>query len=190
MKITGIILLGLSLVASCNQQEGENTDILVETTVSEPPGSEQQEPAFFVDMAGDTIFRITKTASEWQSELSSEEYRVLREAGTERAFTGDLLKEKRPGAFVCAACGLELFDASTKFESGTGWPSFYQASDPTHVGEEQDRSHGMVRTEVLCNRCGGHLGHVFRDGPAPTGLRYCINAVSLDFVPQSEGGQD
>lgn len=127
--------------------------------------------------------RVQKTASEWKAQLTDLEYNVLREKGTERAFSGELNTEKRKGKFVCKGCGHDLFSSETKFDSGTGWPSFYKIDNPIGVGEVVDNSYGMARTEVLCNYCGGHLGHVFNDGPAPTGLRYCINSASLDFVP-------
>ena len=130
--------------------------------------------------------KTKKTESEWKSELTPEEYRVLREKGTERAFTGEFYEHKERGMYVCAACGQELFSSEAKYESGSGWPSFYQPVDKEKVGEETDRSFGMVRTEVHCSNCGGHLGHVFPDGPRPTGLRYCINSVSLDFQKQDE----
>ena len=117
-----------------------------------------------------------------EADLNEEERRVILRQGTEPAFCGGLLKEKRPGVFACRLCGLPLFRSSAKFESGTGWPSFYQPFDPDHIRELHDSSHGMVRDEIRCARCDGHLGHVFPDGPAPTGLRYCLNSVSLKFV--------
>ena len=136
---------------------------------------------FFVNSQGDTIYRVIKTEEEWKAELGQMEYYILRHAGTERPFTGDLLGNKKIGIYTCAGCGLALFESDTKFESGCGWPSYFQAIDPAHIIELQDSSYGMVRTELRCARCGGHLGHVFNDGPPPTGLRYCINSVSLNF---------
>jgi peptide-methionine (R)-S-oxide reductase len=117
--------------------------------------------------------------------LNAEERRVLLSRGTEPPFCGGLLKEKREGVFACRLCGLPLFSSEGKFESGTGWPSFYQPFDPDHIRHLRDVSHGMVRTEIRCRRCDGHLGHVFDDGPPPTGLRYCLNSVSLRFVEQA-----
>lgn len=130
--------------------------------------------------------KIEKTDADWRRSLSPEAYRVLREHGTERAFTSPLNDEKRAGMFTCAGCGKELFASDAKFESGTGWPSFYQPASGDAVGTTEDRSWFMRRTEVHCADCGGHLGHVFPDGPKPTGLRYCINGVSLGFRPDKD----
>lgn len=128
--------------------------------------------------------KIEKSNAEWQDELTSEEYHVLRERGTERAFTGEFWDHHGHGTYVCGACALPLFHSDTKFKSGTGWPSYYQPQSKENVGEISDQSHGWSRVEVVCNRCDGHLGHVFNDGPNPTGLRYCINSASLDFEPK------
>ncbi len=132
---------------------------------------------------------VAKSDEEWRRILTPPEYQVLREAGTERAFTGDLWDHHDDGVYVCAGCGLALFDSRTKFDSGTGWPSYFAPAAEAAVAEHSDTAYGMIRTEVLCNRCGGHLGHVFNDGPRPTGLRYCINSASLDFVPRAEAGE-
>ncbi|WP_421888886.1 peptide-methionine (R)-S-oxide reductase MsrB [Marinoscillum sp.] len=130
------------------------------------------------------IIPIKLADSEWRQRLSPEAYYVMREQGTERAFTGTYWDNKAAGTYVCKACDLPLFSSETKFKSGTGWPSFYEPLSKSNVGEEKDTSYGMARTEVHCARCGGHLGHIFPDGPKPTGLRYCINSVSLNFKPK------
>jgi peptide-methionine (R)-S-oxide reductase len=138
------------------------------------------------NISEDHMPRIVKSEQEWKRQLTDMEYRVLREKGTERPFTGKYHDHKEKGVYICAGCGNELFHSRAKFDSGTGWPSFYQPSSPDSVELEKDTSLFMTRTEVLCARCGGHLGHVFDDGPAPTGKRYCINSVALDFVAQEE----
>jgi peptide-methionine (R)-S-oxide reductase len=128
--------------------------------------------------------KMNMTEAEWRARLTPEQYHVLREAGTERAFTGKYEKNKLTGQYHCAGCGSPLFTSDTKYDSGSGWPSFTAPVDPEAVAEERDVSYGMVRIEVRCARCDGHLGHVFPDGPGPEGLRYCMNSASLDFTPE------
>lgn len=132
---------------------------------------------------------LPATEDEWRDRLGPERFHVLREAGTERAGTGELLGEKRDGTFVCGACGLPLFSSGTKYESGSGWPSFWEALDPDAVELVEDRMFGMTRVEVRCSRCHSHLGHVFNDGPRPTGQRFCMNSLSLDFEPFELAGE-
>ncbi|HFA50231.1 MAG TPA: peptide-methionine (R)-S-oxide reductase [Bacteroidetes bacterium] len=165
MKNTSLLFV-LLLFASCNQAQNAKS-----TTA----GSDTSE-------SSRNFQKITKSDAEWKAQLTAEEYHVLREAGTERAFTGEYWDNKKEGKYVCRACGFELFDSKTKFKSGTGWPSFYEPANEYCVGEIKDTKYGWNRTEVVCARCGGHLGHVFKDGPKPTGLRYCINSISLKFV--------
>ena len=134
-------------------------------------------------------FEVTRTDEEWRQSLTPEQYAVLRKEGTERPGSSPLNREKRHGDFHCAGCDLPLFSSETKYESGTGWPSFWKPLDNA-IGTSEDRSFFMTRTEVHCRRCGGHLGHVFNDGPRPTGLRYCMNGVAMTFMPADEGASD
>ena len=158
------IISGVFAIASCG---------------SRPAPAPTPEPkAEETDMADNTI---QKSEEEWKQELSSEEYHVLRQQGTERAFSGKYHDTKTPGVYKCAGCGQPVFSSEDKFDSGTGWPSYTQPVSSDAVETKEDRSLGMMRTEVHCSRCGGHLGHVFPDGPEPTGQRYCINSVSLDL---------
>jgi peptide-methionine (R)-S-oxide reductase len=126
---------------------------------------------------------MPKTEAEWRVKLDPEQFQILREAGTERPFSGKYNDTKTPGSYKCAGCGTELFSSDAKFESGSGWPSFYEALDPEKIKEVEDRAYGMVRTEVRCATCDGHLGHLFPDGPNPTGMRYCINSAALELEP-------
>jgi peptide-methionine (R)-S-oxide reductase len=166
-----IVLLIVTACARADAEKGEKG-----TTAVKPAATPNETTA-------DGIQKIVKTEDEWKKLLTPEQFKVLRKQGTERAFTGELWDNHRKGTYVCAACGLPLFSSETKFESGTGWPSFWQPIDPKNVGTEEDNSFFSTRTEVHCARCGGHLGHVFTDGPRPTGLRYCMNSVSMKFVP-------
>ncbi len=172
MRIVIAILMTSLFLMSCNQTDKLATQKEVKKEISKPIVKSENNS---------TMEKIVKTDEEWKAELTEMEYNVLRQKGTERSHTGDLLNNKEEGIYTCRGCGLELFASETKYESGSGWPSFYTPINETNVGENVDNSHGMRRVEVVCARCDGHLGHVFPDGPKPTGMRYCINAVSLDF---------
>lgn len=148
-------------------------------------GLQHLEPAHEAET--DVAERVNKSNEEWRQILDEDAYRVLRERGTERAFTGKYHDEKAPGVYRCRGCGTPLFSSETKYDSGSGWPSFYEPMEGSNVRTEADKSLFMTRTEVLCATCGGHLGHVFPDGPKPTGLRYCINSCALDLDPGREG---
>jgi peptide-methionine (R)-S-oxide reductase len=145
-----------------------------------------RERAFVTDKIAKTTDKIVKTEDEWRNELTHEQYHILREKGTERPFSGEYEYTTTPGIYKCAACGQELFASETKFDSGCGWPSFYEPQSEEKIDEHEDNSFGMRRVEVTCSRCGSHLGHVFPDGPRPTGLRYCINSVSLKLDPKEK----
>ncbi len=168
---TGVLALFLGF-SNCNHAQTKATKPQVETAV--PADLE------FPDVRN--MSKVTKSDEAWRAQLGEFAFHVLREAGTERAFTGVYWNTKDKGVYCCAGCRLPLFDSATKYDSGSGWPSFYQPIKKGYVEEHADYSLGMKRTEVLCARCGGHLGHVFEDGPKPTGLRYCINSASLELV--------
>ena len=172
------LILAIGLVTSISM------NACLQSNPKQPASGPKSPEAFFVDSQGDTIRTISKTDKQWMSELDEPSYYVLRQEGTERAFTGAYADNHQSGIYTCKACHLPLFSSKTKFDSGTGWPSFYSPLDKTHVEEITDNSMGMRRVEVRCHRCGGHLGHVFDDGPKPTGLRYCMNSVSLSFEPK------
>lgn len=172
------IILAMTIVLSFSMHA------CLQSSQKKPGASEGYHEHWFVNGKGDTIHTIHKHDSEWKAELDPHSYHVLREKGTEMAFTGVYHDHKKSGVYSCKACSLDLFHSRTKFDSGTGWPSFFEPIDKTHVLEDVDESYGMRRVEVMCRRCGGHLGHVFEDGPDPTGLRYCMNSASLEFHPQ------
>lgn len=173
MKYLFVSLLALIIVTSCQTQNANSVAI-------------NEVPKFSETEIPDIIEPIEKSSEEWKSTLTEMEYYVLREAGTERSFTGPYWDNKESGLYVCGGCGLPLFESDTKFKSGTGWPSFYEPVADKVIKEDVDYNIGYKRTEVLCARCDGHLGHVFPDGPKPTGLRYCINGASLDFIVPEE----
>lgn len=160
-KVAGVSFVLLLMFSSCSKSQETQKTIV-----------KKMEP------------KIEKTDEEWKAQLTPEEYHVLREKGTELAFTGDLWDNHEKGTYTCAACGEKLFSSKTKFESGSGWPSFFEPINQENVLIESDTTFGMLRQEVVCSKCSGHLGHVFDDGPEPTGLRYCINSVSMDFVKE------
>ena len=172
MPAIALLIVAIAFSAACARaaaEKGEKGKTVVTTTANETTAN--------------GIQKIVKTEDEWKKLLTPDQFKVLRKEGTERAFTGALWNNHEKGTYVCAACDLPLFSSETKFESGTGWPSFWQPINPRNVEEHEDRSFFTTRTEVVCARCGGHLGHVFTDGPRPTGLRYCMNSVSMKFVP-------
>ncbi len=174
MTRTIIFILSISLsIISCSQNATSKKIEKETTTLSENIPQEAKKSS---------IVKITKTDEEWKAELTDMEYKVLRKEGTERARTGDLWDHKEDGIYTCRGCALPLFDSSTKFKSGTGWPSYYQPLSDEVIESDTDYKIGYARDEVHCARCNGHLGHVFSDGPEPTGLRFCINSASLDFV--------
>ncbi len=181
-KITFLIFAStLMVIHACSQNTKVAEKAIQETEIASAPVATKTTDNQPLEAYPKQIEKVEKTVDEWREILTAEEYRILREEGTERAFTGKYWDNKKKGTYYCSGCGLALFESNTKFKSGTGWPSFYQPIKEEYVTSKTDNKYGWNRTEVLCARCDGHLGHVFDDGPAPTGLRYCINGNILTF---------
>jgi peptide-methionine (R)-S-oxide reductase len=180
MRVGVVVALGLAIGAATLAQQRSRPE---RNRGEEITVKKNEEAAARAEKAPE---QVTRTDEEWRKLLTPEQYHVLREKGTERAFTGKYEHTKEPGVYLCAGCHQELFRSDDKYDSGSGWPSFTRPIEEARVDEEADESYGMRRVEVVCSRCGGHLGHVFDDGPRPTGLRYCMNSAALEFVPRDK----
>jgi len=189
--IAWLVLVAVLAMAWTAAQAEPETKPAPSKTQSKPPRSKsaakpsKAKGAAMTDKAT-ADDKVTKSEAEWRKQLTPEQFTICRKAGTEQAFTGKLWDEHREGKYFCVACGQQLFESATKFNSGTGWPSFWQPAKQGAVEEKVDKSHGSVRTEIRCSKCGSHLGHVFDDGPKPTGLRYCMNSAALKFEPKED----
>lgn len=185
-----VILLAVSMLSSCtsSKSSSDGLDSLQVTDTTRSEEVAEEIPTETPEKSKEE--NMNKTEKEWKEVLTPEQYRILREKGTERAYTGKYWDHKAKGVYFCAGCNTELFASDTKFDSGCGWPSYFKPLKEGTIIEQADYSHGMIRTEVLCGVCNGHLGHVFNDGPKPTGLRYCINSAALEFRPyEKEKGE-
>jgi peptide-methionine (R)-S-oxide reductase len=187
MTLQAALIASVTLLWSCSSRTAGETRVSPSDKTVERAKSDTT--AQNVKGSENVANKIAKTDDEWRKLLTAEQYRVTRECGTEPPFTGKYYHFKGEGTYLCVACGNELFSSGTKYDSGSGWPSFYAPLSEGNIEERTDKSHGMVRVEVRCARCGAHLGHVFEDGPAPTGLRYCINSAALNFVGKTDSAE-